>query len=546
MRVCYLFTIYLSCLTSLIYAEEYKDPQPQLFELDLAKINLDKNECVELADQIAKTCSYFDNRNDTTLDYCYKALSLALLLDETNKTAIVSNSLLSRGAKLIVDQKDQTSLFVEIQKTLKELSNNPSPEDVKLMGYLYSLCMKTDSENTDLIYEQALFEKKHGQTSWLKFDSKNTPLLDEDGKRILSKDRLKKSQIKGLLVIRLNNGKYVGSVSQMSTIATTRKERAWLSTGFNQKVGGIMQSSREEVAKLLHHRYQTSKAYSHLEFSFADKHSGKDGPSAALAMALMAESILTGRELDQNIAVTGDITAVGEIQPVGAIASKVKAAIKSKCTHVGIPIGNLKAIEDHCLINGLSMLYEIQIFTLENIEQADQISYQQKSTGIAQVMEQFQSIMAILKKDPSYIYNAKVKEKLVAINELVPYHFSAKLLLKHTNKAASKKLSTGGSFSALDRFHADIFARVRNRGLRAPQLKDDASSLRKLPSIMAPKVKSYHYAIVDLLNITIDYKTSTDSQGARHWKKMRPAMDRVNKERKKLMEDPDIVADILE
>ena len=222
-----------------------------------------------------------------------------------------------------------------------------------------------------------------------------------------------------------------------------------------------MISSRAEVAKYLHQQYHTEKALIHLEFSFADKYSLKDGPSAALAMALMSNSILTGKELDQGIAVTGDMTAVGEVQPVGATASKVKAAIKSNCTHIAIPAGNERAIEDHCLIHGISMLYQIQIFGLDNIEQAESISYEQKKEKVTETMKEFQSVMTILKNNPNYVFNDKVKEKLNTIITTIPYHLSAKLLLKYANKQAPKTLSANRSFAEVQRIHFSLLRNIK-------------------------------------------------------------------------------------
>jgi len=456
-----LFTIYLVLFATLVSADDYRSPQPQLLKIDITKVSINTDERTSLAEKVAHTCSYFDERNDSSRDYCHKALSLSLLLDEKNKTAIVSDSLLSRGAELVTKQENRTPLFKEIQTTIKKLSNKSTSEDIKLIGFLYSLCITLDGQNTDLIYEYALFEKEHGKVSWVNSDSHPPAQVKTNGKFNISKERLSKSQIKSLLVIRLSNGKYAGTVAQMNTIARANKKHRWLSIGFNQKVGKLMISSRAEVAKYLHQQYHTEKALIHLEFSFADKYSLKDGPSAALAMALMSNSILTGKELDQGIAVTGDMIAVGEVQPVGATASKVKAAIKSNCTHIAIPAGNERAIEDHCLIHGISMLYQIQIFGLDNIEQAESISYEQKKEKVTETMKEFQSVMTILKNNPNYVYNDKVKEKLNTIITTIPYHLSAKLLLKHANKQAPKTLSANRSFAEVQRIHFSLLRNIK-------------------------------------------------------------------------------------
>ena len=54
-----------------------------------------------------------------------------------------------------------------------------------------------------------------------------------------------------------------------------------------------------------------------VELAFADKYSPKDGPSAAVVCALLTDSIVTGDEIDPEFAATGDMTATGEIRPIG-------------------------------------------------------------------------------------------------------------------------------------------------------------------------------------------------------------------------------------
>ena len=109
---------------------------------------------------------------------------------------------------------------------------------------------------------------------------------------------LQQAQIKGLLVIQLSAGKFAGGASQMN--ATVVKSSKEFELGFNQKVGDLMKKATVEVDKFIRVRYAGKlPSNTRVEFSFADKYSPKDGPSAAVVCALMVDSILSGMPLTQ-------------------------------------------------------------------------------------------------------------------------------------------------------------------------------------------------------------------------------------------------------
>ncbi|MBE3558241.1 MAG: endopeptidase La [Ktedonobacteraceae bacterium] len=72
----------------------------------------------------------------------------------------------------------------------------------------------------------------------------------------------------------------------------------------------------------------------------------KDGPSAGITIATALVSALTRRPVRGDIAMTGEVTLLGSVLPIGGLKEKVLAAQQANIRHLIIPAANRKDLND--------------------------------------------------------------------------------------------------------------------------------------------------------------------------------------------------------
>lgn len=106
----------------------------------------------------------------------------------------------------------------------------------------------------------------------------------------------------------------------------------------------------------------------------------KDGPSAGITIATSIASALLGIPVQENVAMTGEITLRGRVLAIGGLREKLLAAKRSNIKTVIIPIDNKKDIEEipKEITNSLKMKF------VSHVDEVLPIAFNKKSTEIFQ------------------------------------------------------------------------------------------------------------------------------------------------------------------
>jgi ATP-dependent Lon protease len=72
----------------------------------------------------------------------------------------------------------------------------------------------------------------------------------------------------------------------------------------------------------------------------------KDGPSAGVTMTTALASLLSGRQVRSDVAMTGEVSLTGRVLPIGGVKQKLLAAHRAGITTVLIPQRNEPDLDD--------------------------------------------------------------------------------------------------------------------------------------------------------------------------------------------------------
>ena len=115
------------------------------------------------------------------------------------------------------------------------------------------------------------------------------------------------------------------------------------------KLGDVMKESAQIAVSLVKSMFPDKASMfeeNDLHIHVPDGAVPKDGPSAGITMTTAIASLVTGRDVDPKIAMTGEVSLRGLVMPIGGLPEKLMAAMRSGIKTALIPAENEQDLVD--------------------------------------------------------------------------------------------------------------------------------------------------------------------------------------------------------
>jgi ATP-dependent Lon protease len=112
------------------------------------------------------------------------------------------------------------------------------------------------------------------------------------------------------------------------------------------QLGDVMKESAQAALTLARSFVSDSLDKTDIHIHIPAGATPKDGPSAGVAMFLALVSLLTGKPVRSDVAMTGEISLRGLVLPIGGVKEKTLAALRAGIRTVMLPKRNEKDLED--------------------------------------------------------------------------------------------------------------------------------------------------------------------------------------------------------
>jgi len=361
--------------------------------------------------------------------------------------------------------------------------------------------------------------------------------------------KIRQASVNALLIREITSNNYGATVSKLTaSVLPSSNIEAPMGTLMNQDVGESMTKSFSAVNKGMFIKYSGWPKGEGLTVGFADKHGGKDGPSAAVAYALLLESIFSGNTLRDDIACTGDMNSDRTVQPIGGVIDKIRAAKKGGCNYVLIPEKNVPAVMDAAIDGEIELLTSIQIISIKDLDQASLVAFKdidEETTAALAAYEKVQK--AVEAKGQGVLKNSQVFKQVGITGRTMKNHQSAIVAARYKLDKLPQTYSVIGSFNRIDKALEPYFGGKHTLGSITHSDRNDShqvtiKNIGRLRNKLHPKMKDYAKKVKDFIEVqreVLKHKNGINSDGYLH-KEYKKALEEMKEEQKKMYEDPEI------
>lgn len=577
-------------------AQNYRPPDLEKEIFAVAEIDLDQFDRSGLVGALISVGRDFDQKDEVDFELRAHALAIAYRLTTDNERVNTTLKQLKDSGRTFSETSDKTTVTRRLSSAIRALMRKKDNTANQLCAaYCADIALRLDPQGANasrLKEQQDELAKAGHEADWSDmlgsvvrhptgpmnpwdepeevFEKKEVIMPGGEAKAFARSQ----SRINALVVRQLPSGNTAGAASTVNATALREAGQKGLLFTFNQDVGPMMGGCLEEVIKFLRVRYEDQPekipdGY-RIELGFQDKYVPKDGPSAAALFTLVLDSLISGEELDDGFACTGDITADGQVQKIGGTAGKIRGATRRGCQIVGIPVTNGKEVADVLLMDGPQQLLDIQIFTMKDFDEASAISRKNKDPEVQKTLDTFTEIAKVVKNGSfELLSNSEVQKRLAGIVERMPNHLSAQLLMDYGRDRHPKVLSVGGSFNEIDVASSGIFRQLfplMRRSFiivndevktsdRAQTLeisseereraKEAVASLQNINKHIDPKLKRYSEAVLEVCEAFAD-GPKADEEGEAYVTRLKEGLEKVQSTRTNLQDDPEIMEEIMD
>ena len=290
---------------------------------------------VELAPGTAELISTYTIEGRKAINILADAYSLALnRLDDTEIEHVVSRETIKPSDTVAADMLKKSSADVSRETSAEEEEALLGMDDLPL-NKLAEMTKGKDSVSRETNSPHLLVTKEDI------YEVVQVSRLYPFGKKKAS-DTPAVGRVFGLGV-----AGFLGSIIEIEAVAFPAAEKGKGTVRFNETAGSMAKDSVFNAASVM--RRLTGRDLHDYDLHVNVIGGGNiDGPSAGTAILTAIVSAVTGTAVQQNVAVTGEISLQGEIRPVGGVFEKAYGARQAGISTLIIPWENKKDIpEDH-------------------------------------------------------------------------------------------------------------------------------------------------------------------------------------------------------